>query len=77
MYKTSVMGNIRHINITSNDIMMLQEQKHGDLHTNVVKEMDETGHEKVMNKYSTKNTLYHKTSLSPFTMYVCIGIFSL
>ena len=50
--------------------MMLQEQKLGDLQTNVVKEMDETGHEKVMNKYSTKNTLYHKTSLSPFTMYV-------
>ena len=50
--------------------MMLQEQKLGDLQTNVVKEMDETGHEKVMNKYSTKNTLYHKTSLSPFSTYV-------
>ena len=49
-------------------IIMLQENREDDLQRQDIKTQSDDDHDMLMNKYSTQNTLYHKTSISAFSM---------
>ena len=73
LWKTGYVRNVQNTHgLIVLTIIMLQEQKQDDLHTREVKTPEENGHDMLMNKYSTQDTLYHKTSLSSFNMYILV-----
>ena len=49
-------------------IIMLQVNREDGLQTQDIKTGSDDDQDMLMNKYSTQNTLYHKTSLSAFSM---------